>query len=236
MLFVSEVTGSSVELARKQPLPVQSPWNRRAEVSLTDLSGIAARVHGSRMNIFAVYGDRDFGYFLQKTLTGKYRYLYYANPKRVLKGPVRDSEIGAMATALTDCKSRGSSHWDTHWADRLSRQFKRAVIRKEGGPAAEDLESAYDQALRSPKLTGAVVTSYGDDDRGILIESTPEGYGAVFYREGHRLILSSLRFATRESAALGALTTTGIVYGDWLKANRKTDWAKRLRADAKGRR
>jgi hypothetical protein len=233
MLFVSEVTGNSVELARKQPLPVQAPWNRRAELSLTDLSGIAARIYGSRMNIFAIYGDRDFGYFLQKTLTGKYRYLYYASPKRVLKGPLRDSEIGAMTTALTDCKNRGSSHLNTHWADRLSLQLRRAAVKAQGGSAAEDLDSAYDQALRSPKLTGAVVTSYGDDDRGILIESTPEGYGAVFYREGHRLILSSLRFATMESAALGALTTTGIVYGDWLKANRKTLWVKRLKADAK---
>ena len=97
-------------------------------------------------------------------------------------------------------------------------------------------DSAFGQALLSPRRTGRMTNRYGDDARGILIERNAAGsYSMVFYREGHPLIISSLLFATKSGVALGALTTAKGVYGDWLKANRKTEWAKRLKADARAK-
>jgi len=203
--------------------------------------------------LVAQYGDEQQGFVINRFRDG-----YITVRYREGRYDEKSHYFPDRLTAVQDCLRWLDEDWlkanrKTEWAKRLKADARpepkqrlwskprnpaepkstTELAELEGDSARPISESAYGKALTSPKRTGDVVTRYGDDDRGILIERTPEGYAAVFYREAHPLSLSSLRFDTRESAALGALTTAKGVYGDWLKANRKTEWAKRLRADAK---
>jgi len=122
MLFVfEEVPATAVEPARKQPVPTEPVWERQPAISLANLSFAAARVSSRHMDIVSIYGERDFGYLIQRTfIRDKFRYLYYSlDSKRPVKGPFRETELGALDSALIDCTNRGRSHWDTEWAASL---------------------------------------------------------------------------------------------------------------------
>jgi len=154
MLFVFEdAPAIAVEPASEQPTSAEISWHREPALSLYSLSGAAARATEHRLGICEIYGERDFGYLIQRTLTGKYRYLYYyTSSKRVLKGPLLESEFGAVESALADCRSRGRTHRDTHWADQL-RLICDEPIEEVTGEAEVELPSklsaseAYDGSL-----------------------------------------------------------------------------------------